>query len=153
MNINAMQAAMLLCLISVPVNAECPDPFPQTPSADQIRECLSDVAKLRIEVSRLRVGLKSISGHYNGAGLDSLTPESGVRSSIAGPFVRISFDSYNFKSRPVVLLTTREGWHVYIHEITNDHVDVVTQTIDDGRANGSVLTNKDFWFQIVPTAF
>ncbi|TRL30835.1 hypothetical protein FM996_15360 [Methylosinus sporium] len=153
MNINVMRAAMLGCLISQPVNAECPDPFPQSPSADQIRECLSDVAKLRIEVLRLRVRLNSISGHYNGAGLDSLTPESRVRSSIAGKFVRISFDSYNFKSLPVVLLTTREGWHVYIHDITNDHVDVLTQTIDDGRANGSMLTDKEFWFQIVPTAF
>jgi hypothetical protein len=141
----------LAMLVILPASAECPNPLPKSPSADQLRECFSDIAKLRAEVAEIKRATRTISGHYNGAGLDSMSPGHGVVTSIvAGPSVRISFNSYMFRSPPVVLLTTKRGHHVYVSDVTADHVDVVTQTIEGGHANGSVVTNKDFWFQIIP---
>ena len=145
---------VLANLLVSPVSAECISPFPVEPTADQLRGCLSEIPKLRAEIRELKKNPPPangiIAGHYNGGGLDNLTSGSSLTTSIAGPAVRISFAGHNFTNAPIVMLTTKHGYHVYIRDWNKDYVDVITQTINDGRANGSVLTNLEFWFTITP---
>ncbi|MBY5747441.1 hypothetical protein HFO28_28255 [Rhizobium leguminosarum] len=91
-----------------------------------------------------------IAGQWNGSGLDLQSAGGRLAARVQDRAVRINYASYGFTTPPAIVFGSKEGSRAYVHELTTEYVDVYAQTIDDGRANGTITPTLRFWFQLIP---